>query len=64
MLFRSARTQPALLVGQRFQEALEQGQDTVWGGSVKPADFLRNLNVQMNRELDRATRMVGSGDDL
>ena len=59
-----ARTQPALLVGQRFQEALEQGQDTVWGGSVKPADFLRNLNTQMNRELDRATRMVGSGDDL
>ena len=59
-----ARTQPALPVGQQFQEKLEQGQDIVWGGSVTPSAFLKNLNMEMNRELDRETRMLGSGDDL
>jgi ABC-type glycerol-3-phosphate transport system substrate-binding protein len=59
-----ARTQPAMPVGQQFQEKLEQGQDVVWGGSITPKAFLENLNMDMNRQLDRETRMLGSGDDL
>ncbi len=57
------RVMPALPVGQQFNEAIEQGQETVFGGRVTPRGFLTDLQRRMNKEMERAETLMGVGEE-
>ena len=53
------RAPAALPISQQFTEKFGQGTDLVFSGKLDPEKFLQNLNVEMNKELVRAVKLLG-----
>jgi multiple sugar transport system substrate-binding protein len=58
-----ARPGPSVPVSQQFSEAMEQETSLVFSGQVAADKFMADLNRRMNRELERAATLLGTGDE-
>lgn len=54
-----AKPLPPLPIMQKYTEALGQGTEMVCSGKISSKDFIEKLNKDLNKELQRATKLLG-----
>lgn len=56
-----AKPQPATPVSEQLYDKLEAGSQRVFSGSISPADLLKELDADLNAELERTNSLLGTG---